>query len=173
MIGKTLWIILLISVFNQPLKSENCPMHQEHSSDATHTNCPYHLAHADSVMGFNQNKTYHHFKLEPDGGSIEVRVRDVKDSNSIQQIRTHLQEVSKAFKEGNFSKPQVIHGKLPPGAVEMKKLRAQLSFTYQELSEGGRVKIETGDPNALKAVHQFLKFQIEEHQTGDPIKVNH
>jgi hypothetical protein len=36
---------------------------------------------------------------------------------------------------------------------------------------GGRVDIATSDPAALAAVHQFLKFQIAEHKTGDPTTV--
>jgi hypothetical protein len=31
--------------------------------------------------------------------------------------------------------------------------------------------IETNNPKALKAVHDFLRFQIAEHQTGDPTEV--
>ena len=31
----------------------------------------------------------------------------------------------------------------------------------------GRIRIQTADPEALKAVHEFLRFQIEDHHTGD------
>jgi hypothetical protein len=33
------------------------------------------------------------------------------------------------------------------------------------------VRIKTANPEALKAVHEFLKFQIEEHRTGDAVEV--
>jgi enoyl-[acyl-carrier-protein] reductase (NADH) len=36
---------------------------------------------------------------------------------------------------------------------------------------GAKVMIETNNPKALKAVHDFLRFQIAEHQTGDPTEV--
>lgn len=28
--------------------------------------------------------------------------------------------------------------------------------------------ITTANPKALKAIHEFLRFQIEDHRTGDP-----
>jgi hypothetical protein len=146
-------------------------MHEEHSAETNHMNCAHHSSHvADSVMGFEQDKTFHHFILHQDGGSIEVHARDFEDSKSIQQIRTHLQEVSKEFKEGEFTKPRMIHSKLPPGSEDMKTLRSDISYNYEDLSDGGRIKIQTQNPGALRAVHQFLKFQIEEHHTGDPTK---
>jgi hypothetical protein len=41
----------------------------------------------------------------------------------------------------------------------------------RETENGGRVLIETKDAEALAAVHEFLRFQIEDHQTGDPTEV--
>jgi hypothetical protein len=32
------------------------------------------------------------------------------------------------------------------------------------------VTIATTDPKALAAVHEFLRFQISDHGTGDPIE---
>jgi hypothetical protein len=36
-----------------------------------------------------------------------------------------------------------------------------------ETPKGGRVNIVTTDAAALGAVHEFLKYQIVEHKTGD------
>ena len=60
------------------------------------------------VMGFDQNKTVHHFFLFTDGGD-----------------------------------------------------------RYSDVRAGGRVDITTSDPEALDAVHAFLRYQIEQHKTGD------
>ena len=66
--GKTLWIIILFFLFNSPLKSEDCPMQQEHSSRTNDESCSLHGQHRSNVvMGFDQDKTYHHFKLQKDG----------------------------------------------------------------------------------------------------------
>jgi hypothetical protein len=36
---------------------------------------------------------------------------------------------------------------------------------------GGRMDIVTKDGDALAALHEFLAYQIKEHQTGDPVIV--
>jgi hypothetical protein len=49
----------------------------------------------------------------------------------------------------------------------MKEKHAEISYSFEELEAGGRVRIKTANPDALKAVHDFLRFQIEDHHTGD------
>jgi hypothetical protein len=49
----------------------------------------------------------------------------------------------------------------------MKKLRSRIHYEYQPLDGGGRLRITTEDYEALAAVHDFLRFQIEDHATGD------
>jgi hypothetical protein len=43
--------------------------------------------------------------------------------------------------------------------------------TFEELEWGGRVRIETTDAEAQKAIHDFLRFKIENHHTGDPCDI--
>ena len=61
-----------------------------------------------------------------------------------------------------------IHDRVPPGVPVMKAKRKAITYTYQETERGGRVRIKTTDPDALQAIHEFLRFQIEDHRTGDP-----
>jgi hypothetical protein len=42
--------------------------------------------HGDHLMGFSHEKTAHHFELNHDGGVIDVRANDVKDTDSRDQI---------------------------------------------------------------------------------------
>ncbi len=125
----------------------------------------------DSVMGFSQAKTTHHFRLLADGGSIEVEANDPNDAVSKDQIRRHLEDISKAFSEGRFEQPMEIHHKTPPGAPIMRELKAAIDYRFQPTQSGGQVRITTADKRALDAIHEFLRFQIEEHQTGDPLGV--
>jgi hypothetical protein len=39
------------------------------------------------------------------------------------------------------------------------------------MERGGRIRIETDSPEALAAIHDFLRFQIKDHETGDPLTV--
>jgi TusA-related sulfurtransferase len=126
------------------------------------------MACADHVMGFPQDAAKHTFRLFSDGGAIEIRGTDPK---TVEAIRTHLLEISKSFAAGDFTKPKAIHDRLPDGAAEMKQLRDAIAYRYEEIESGGRVRIVTSDPKALDAIHRFLRFQIAEHQTGDPTNV--
>jgi hypothetical protein len=62
-----------------------------------------------------------------------------------------------------------VHDTTPPGIAVMKERRAQMTFRYESLDKGGKVVAETADPAALAALHDFLRFQIREHKTGDPL----
>jgi hypothetical protein len=53
----------------------------------------------------------------------------------------------------------------------LKLLKAKIHYKYEEISSGGRVRIESSDPVALAAIHDFLRFQISEHQTGDTLVI--
>jgi hypothetical protein len=50
----------------------------------------------------------------------------------------------------------------------MKSKRASIAYVFEPILSGGRVRITTTDAEALKAVHQFLTFQIDDHRTGGP-----
>jgi len=121
----------------------------------------------DAAMGFSHAKTTHHFLLKPDGGVIQVEANDASDKNSRDQIRQHLKHIAKKFSEGDFTAPMFIHSQTPPGAPAMMRLKVEIKYQFEELGRGGRVRISTSDDEALKAIHEFLRFQIKDHQTGD------
>jgi hypothetical protein len=73
------------------------------------------------------------------------------------------------FSKGDFSTPMFIHDQVPPGVPVMKEKRDEISYTLEELPSGGRVRIKTANRDALKAIHDFLRFQIEDHHTGDSV----
>ena len=103
------------------------------------------------------------------GGTIEITANDKSDSASIASIRSHLEHIRGAFAAGNFSMPMFIHGTEPPGADVLAKRRDALVYRVEEIPAGGRLIITTKDTEALNALHAFLKFQITEHKTGDPM----
>jgi hypothetical protein len=123
------------------------------------------------VMGFDQSKTTHHFHLYKDGGSIEVTVNDPKDDANRDAIRSHLPHIAQMFSGGNFDAPMEVHAQHVPGTSELAALKSRLSYKYVETPKGGRVDIVTTDEAAIKAVHDFLKFQIADHKTGDSMAV--
>jgi hypothetical protein len=123
-------------------------------------------------MGFSQAKTTHHFYLTKTGGVIQVEADDSQDTADRDKIREHLGHIAMMFAEGDFDIPMFIHDRAPDGVAEMKRLKTAISYRYEETKGGGRVVISTADPQALSAVQSFLRFQITEHETGDPLKVS-
>ena len=121
----------------------------------------------DHVMGFDHTKTTHHFSLQETGGSIEVTANSSDDVESSEQIRMHLKHIAMMFAEGNFNAPILIHDQTPPGVPVMQKLKHEIKYDYEEIDRGAAVRISTNNPTALKAIHDFLRFQIKEHKTGD------
>jgi hypothetical protein len=123
------------------------------------------------VMGFDQTTTTHHFRLTRTGGIIEVTANSADDKTAISQIQSHLQHIAVMFSEGNFTAPMLIHAQEPPGVAEMKRAGAAIGYKYEPLPRGGRVVLNTTTQPQLNAVHEFLRFQITDHKTGDPLDV--
>jgi hypothetical protein len=143
-----------------------CPMHKEQMKGASQHQADVEK-HGDEAMGFPHDKTAHHFRLYSDGGAIQVTVNDSKDSQNLHAIRSHLTHIVTMFSNSDFSIPMFVHDQVPPGESVMKEKRAEISYSFEELPAGGRVRIKTTNPDALKAIHDFLRFQIEDHHTGD------
>jgi hypothetical protein len=155
---------------HESMDPKSCPMHAEHMKEqasAADQRFAEMNARGDQSMGFEQSKTTHHFRSLEDGGAIEVTVKDLADTTNLNAIRSHLSQIAKQFAAGDFSTPMMTHAEMPPGAADMQKLANKIAYTYEELPAGARVKITTGDPDALAAVHKFFDYQIKEHRTGD------
>jgi hypothetical protein len=148
--------------------SPMCPLHDGHTDMDDHAKMNQ---RGEKGMGFSQSATTHHFLLKPDGGAIQVEANDPKDTAARDSIRTHLTHIAHAFSSGNFDIPMFIHDTVPPGVPDMKRLKDKITYSFEQTPDGGRVLIHTSDPAALAAIHKFLRFQIEEHQTKDPTTI--
>jgi len=159
--------LLAVSAYGQDKKPDDmkdCPMHAQHTA---HQAVVEH--HGDQAMGFPHDKTTHHFRMERDGGAIEVSVNDLNDKANTAAIRSHLAHIATMFGDGNFSAPIFIHDGIPPGVTTMRLLKPGIHYTYEDMATGGRLRIKSDDPIAVAAIHDFLRFQITEHETGDSL----
>ncbi len=127
--------------------------------------------HGHMAMGFDQDKATHHFSLSATGGVIAVGANDPADQTIRDQIRAHLQEIAVAFGRGDFDKPLMTHGEVPPGVSGMQRHKDDIAYTFERNDRGGSVRIATKNADALNAIHDFLRYQIKEHATGDPLTV--
>lgn len=149
----------------------DCPMHAQHMAASQHDHDMMKRGESDHGMGFAQDKTTHHFLVSKDGGVIQVTANSADDKTSLQQIRMHLKHLSQAFQSGDFSIPMFIHDQTPPGVPVMQRLTKAITYKYEDVENGGRVVISSSNAEAVKAVNEFLQFQIREHKTGDAVEV--
>jgi hypothetical protein len=127
-------------------------------------------ARGDQGMGFSHEKTTHHFYLLTDGGAIEIQSNEQADITSREAIRQHLAMIAVKFSEGDFAIPMFIHDTSPPGVETMKRLKDKITYQAENTAHGAQLRITTHDTPALAAIHSFLRFQIQEHQTGDSLE---
>jgi hypothetical protein len=150
---------------------------QSNQKPESQTECPMHATHTqmnergEKGMGFSQTATTHHFLLNSNGGVIQVEAKDSADATNRNEIRMHLGHIAKVFQSGDFDIPIFVHDTVPPGVPEMKRLRKTIQYSFEETPNGGRVVISSANKEALEAIHRFLRFQIEEHKTGDGLDV--
>lgn len=168
MINRYFWLILLsLTVFAITACNKTAdPSQMNHDSHSKMVN-----EKGDKAMGFSHEKTTHHFRLFGDGGAIEVTANSPQDTESRDQIRKHLGHIAQMFSNGNFDAPMLTHGKVPPGVPVLQKLKVEVSYIFEEIENGGRVRIKTTNQEALSAVYEFLRFQISDHQTGDTTEI--
>jgi hypothetical protein len=125
----------------------------------------------DQGMGFSHEKTTHHFHLLADGGAIEIQSNEPTDATSQEAIRQHLAMIAVLFSQGDFAIPMFIHATVPPGVEDMKRLKIKITYEAENTEHGAQLRITTHDAEALIAIHRFLSFQIQDHQTGDSLEV--
>lgn len=71
------------------------------------------------------------------------------------------------FAAGDFDTPMLVHARTVPGTPVMSRLKSEITYAFEETERGGHIRITAKNAEALAAVREFLRFQIEDHQTGD------
>lgn len=117
------------------------------------------------AMGVDQYTSTHTFDSLEDGGRIMWQ-DDAGDEDDVAQIRRHLQEITRAFQQGDFRTPFFVHQVEVPGTRVMAAKKELITYTYADVPRGGEVRMTTRDPEALKAIHEFMAFQRQDHRAG-------
>lgn len=116
------------------------------------------------VMPFDLEKTTHIFSKTDAGGIQQVIAKDQSDSGQINLIRLHLSEIAKAFKQGDFSNPEKIHGATMPGLAELRAAKpGQIKIVYKELPDGAEITYATHIEKLRRAIHQWFDAQLSDH----------
>ena len=119
----------------------------------------------EKAMGVDQYTSTHKFDALENGGRIEL-LRDTDDSAGVSQIRQHIREIAQAFKNGDFTTPAMVHMQTVPGTVVMRAKRGVITYEPHDLPRGAELVIRTADPDAVRAIHEFMAFQRGEHHAG-------
>jgi hypothetical protein len=114
------------------------------------------------LMGVDQYTSTHHFDDRADGGRMALE-RDVDDSAGVARIREHMRAIAQAFKAGDFSTPMMVHLRDVPGSRTMAAKRGAITYEPRDLPRGAELLIKTSDPEAQRAIHDFMAFQRSEH----------
>jgi hypothetical protein len=144
---------------------------QAATTDSSHASHEAMMGRGETGMGFSRLKTAHHFFLKSDGGVIAVSVNDARDTLTRAQIRMHLSHIAHAFSDGNFEIPMFVHDQVPAGVPAMRRLSKDIHYRFNETDAGGQVILSSGSAEAVQAIHDFLVFQIGEHDTHDALVV--
>lgn len=156
-----------------------CPLHEQHMKEKKGAQAGHEHNFEEMNkrgedargMGFSQSATVHHFLLGKDGGVIQVEVQDAQDRETRSIVRAHLQDIAASFSKGDFSIAQFVHNKEPDGVRDMQRQKEKIQYRFEETAGGGRVVISATEKKALRAIQDFLRFQITEHKTGDSLSV--
>lgn len=73
--------------------------------------------------------------------------------------------IQHSFEAGDFSAPSFVHNRNMPGTDVMARKRSAIEYAYEDLARGGAVVIRTKDPEALKAIGDFLAAQRMDHHS--------
>lgn len=117
------------------------------------------------AVGADPSALTHQFAKTPDGGDV-ILENKAGGAMTAQQIRSHLEEIARAFSTGDFSTPMMVHESQADGADVMARKAAAITYTVEDKANGSVLHIRTRDPEALRAIHAFVEFQVREHRTG-------
>ena len=122
-------------------------------------------ARGEVAMGVNQYTSRHVFEPLPDGGRIELE-RIAPDSAGTEQIRRHMQLIAARFAAGDFALPGFVHARDVPGTAVMSSRRSEIHYVVETLPRGAALRLRSADDTAVRAIHEFLAFQRQEHHAG-------
>jgi len=121
------------------------------------------LVRGNVAMGFNQSKIHHHFMATSTGGEIMIMSTNTTDTQTINEIRSHVKDIRYEFSQGNFTKPFYIHAQDVPGTDVMTAKKALIQYSIKDMDGGSILILTTNDTVLLDAIQKFMDFQSSQH----------
>lgn len=129
-------------------------------------------ADSQASLPYAAEKTVQTFTKTAHGGVQHVVVKSAGDTAQIKAVQSHLLKLTDAFKKGDFSTTERIHGKAMPGLAQLKRAKTDdIRFEYKALETGGQIHYSTEYPQYVQALHEWFDAQTQEH--GDAVIPGH
>jgi hypothetical protein len=120
---------------------------------------------AATAEPFRLDQTQQIFTKTAHGGVQHIQVKSASNSTEINHIRTHLQRLTKAYQNGDFSIPEKVHGANMPGLVQLKMANPNdIRFEYREIDKGGQIHYSSEYPQYVQAIHEWFDAQTAAHE---------
>ncbi len=158
--------LLILFLAAAPLRAQHSGHESHHPQDSAFAAMQ---ARGKTAMGVDQYASTHHFDVLPDGGRIELQ-SDRDDKAAVAAIRAHFRDIERAFARGDFAVPGFVHDGPVPGTRVMAAKRAAIAYQVHDLPRGAELHLRTADPDARKAIAEFLAFQKREHRAGGGVR---
>ena len=160
--GAVILIIIVLTIYFVQTRSE-ISINETASNVTTGFNQTAMLERSNVAMGFNQSKIQHHFMAAQTGGQIMILSLNISDIETINEIRSHIQNIQYEFSQGNFTKPFYIHDQVVPGTDVMTAKKNLIQYSIKNVDNGSILILTTNDAELLDAIQQFMNFQSSQH----------
>ena len=160
--GAVILVIIVVAIYFVQTRSK-ITINETASNVTTGFNQTAMLERSNVAMGFNQSKIQHHFMATQTGGQIMILSLNISDIETINEIRSHIQNIQYEFSQGNFTKPFYIHDQVVPGTDVMTAKKNLIQYSSKDVDNGSILILTTNDAELLDAIQQFMNFQSSQH----------
>jgi hypothetical protein len=119
---------------------------------------------AQRVVPYALDQTLQTFTKTVHGGVQHVVTKSPNDTQQIKLIQAHLLKLADAFRKGDFSTIEQVHGADMPGLVQLKTAQTDdIKFEYKALENGAQIHYSTEYPQFVQALHLWFDSQRKDH----------
>ncbi len=116
------------------------------------------------VVPYALDQTLQTFTKTVHGGVQHVVVKSADNTKQIKLVQEHLLKVADAFRKGDFSTTERVHGPDMPGLTQLKKAETDdIKFEYKALPNGAQIHYSTEYPQYVQALHMWFDAQLKDH----------
>ncbi|WP_333875820.1 aspartate carbamoyltransferase [Methylobacter sp.] len=116
------------------------------------------------VVPYSLDQTLQTFTKTVHGGIQHVVAKSPDNTKQIKLIQEHLLKIANAFRKGDFSTTESVHGADMPGLAQLKLAKTDdIKFEYKALENGAQIHYSTEYPQFIQALHLWFDAQLKDH----------